>query len=56
MEARFVASMPFCDYMDNFPDEKQGLWGVLAKIMPNENVDIDALRKKYANVERVYRH
>lgn len=56
MEARLVASMPFCDYMDGFPGEKQGLWGVLAKIIADNNIDIDALRKKYANVERVYRH
>lgn len=56
MEARLVASMPFCDYMDGFPEEKQGLWGVLAKIIADNNIDIDALRKKYANVERVYRH
>ena len=50
------ANEPFSKYMDNYQLEKNGLWGVLAKIMPNENVDIDVLRKKYANVERVYRH
>lgn len=54
-EALYVASMSFCDYMDGFPFEKQGLWGVIAKIMPYSDVDIDALRKKYANVERIYR-
>lgn len=40
-------------YMDNSPDEKNGLWGVLKKVYPGE-VDIDSIREIYSNVERRY--
>ena len=54
--SKLFANEPFPKYMDNYPLERNGLWGVLTKIMPNKNVDIDLLRKKYAHVEKIYRH
>ena len=52
-EAKMIMNIPFCVYMDNFPDEKSGLWGVLKKIYPGQ-VDIDSIRENYSNVERRY--
>lgn len=51
-ETLIVMSMPFSDYMDNFPDEKNGLWGVVQKLL-DRKIDIFALREKYKNVKRV---
>ena len=39
-------------YMDGFPDEKNGLWGVVQELL-GRKVDIPDLREKYKNVERV---
>ena len=52
-EANMKMNIPFGVYMDNFPDEKNGLWGVLKKVYPGE-VDIDSIREIYSNVERRY--
>lgn len=52
-EANMIMNIPFGMYMDNFPDEKNGLWGVLKKVYPGE-VDIDSIKVKYSNVERKY--
>ena len=48
-----IMNIPFGVYMDNFPDEKNGLWGVLKKVYPGE-VDIDSIRENYLNVDRRY--
>ena len=44
--------MPFVEFMDMFPDETDGLWGVVREIL-GKNIDISALRKKYEHVNRV---
>ena len=51
-ETLVVNSLPFIDYMDGFPDEKNGLWGVVQELL-GRKVDILDLREKYKNVERV---
>ena len=51
-ETLVVNSLPFIDYMDGFPDEKNGLWGVVQELL-GRKVDIPDLREKYKNVERV---
>ena len=44
--------LPFAVYMDGFPDEKDGLWGVVRELL-NQQIDIDALRNKYKDVKRI---
>jgi len=51
-ETLIVKNLPFVDYMDNFPDEKNGLWGVVQELL-GRKVDITAFREKYKNVDRV---
>lgn len=50
-ESLIVMHLPFTDYMDAFPDEKDGLWGVVRELLEKE-FDIDVLRNKYRDVER----
>lgn len=50
-ETLFVNSLPFVDYMDGFPDEKNGLWGVVQELL-GRKVDIPDLREKYKDVKR----
>ena len=50
-ESLFVMKLPFAVYMDGFPDEKDGLWGVVRELL-NQQIDIDALRNKYKDVKR----
>lgn len=38
--------------MNAFPDEKDGLWGVV-RGLPGTEIDIENLGNKYKNVERV---
>lgn len=52
-QARFVMQAPFSEYMDNFPDEQNGLWGVLKIVYP-EKINIEDIKVKYSNVEREY--
>lgn len=47
-----VNSLPFLDYMDGFPNEKNGLWGVVQELL-GRKVDMSSLREKYKDVERV---
>ncbi|MCR4704053.1 MAG: SEC-C domain-containing protein [Saccharofermentans sp.] len=51
-QARFVMEIPFVQYMDNFPDEKDGLWGVVREVL-NTDTDILSLREKYKETKRV---
>lgn len=46
-QANHTLTTPFQVYMDNYPGEKGGLWGVVRKIMPRK-IDILTLRQKYA--------
>ena len=32
-QAKFVMELPFNQYMDSFPDEKDGLWGVVREVL-----------------------
>ena len=50
-ESLIVMNLPFTDYMDAFPDEKDGLWGVVRELLEKE-FDIDVMRNKYRDVER----
>lgn len=51
-ESLIVMNLPFTDYMNAFPDEKDGLWGVVRELLGTE-IDIENLRNKYKDVERV---
>ena len=52
-QAQHVMDMAFGDYMSQYPDEKEGLWGVVKKVFPGK-VCIDELKEKYHNVNREY--
>lgn len=51
-QAKYVMELPFVQYMDSFPDEKDGLWGVVRELL-NENIDIPFLRERYRDTKRV---
>lgn len=52
-ETRFILDCPFSDYMTSFPNEVNGLWTVLRKILPKYySFNIAKLYEKYLNVER----
>ena len=51
-QAKFVMEIPFVQYMDSFPDAKDGLWGVVREIL-NTDIDIPSLREKYKDTKRV---
>ena len=53
-EALQVYRMPFVDYMDMYPYEKNGLWTVVQRVLDND-VDIKALRDKYKDTKRNYK-
>lgn len=44
--------LPFNQYMDSFPDEKGGLWGVVREVLSTD-VNISSLREKYKDTKRV---
>lgn len=50
--AKFVMGLPFTQYMDSFPDEKGGLWGVVREVLSTD-VNIPSLREKYKDTKRV---
>lgn len=43
--------MPFVDYLDNYPFEKNGLWTVIQRISPVP-INYRTLREKYSDVQR----
>lgn len=45
-QAKFVMGLPFNQYMDSFPDEKGGLWGVVREVLSTD-VNILLNREKY---------
>ena len=51
-ESLSVLNLPFVDYMDAYPDEKDGLWSVVSELIGRE-IDIDILRCKYKDVDRI---
>lgn len=50
-EALFVSQCPFSLYMDMFPDNNKGLWGIVEEILDIE-INVDKIKEKYTNVER----
>lgn len=50
-QAKFVMELPFVQYMDGLPDEKDGLWGVVREVL-NTDIDIPSLREKYKGMKR----
>lgn len=50
-ETLLVMNTPFPEYMDKYPDEENGLWGVV-QVLLGHTIDIPTLRKKYQMVER----
>lgn len=51
-QAKFVMGLPFNQYMDSFPDEKGGIWGVVREVLSTD-VNIPSLREKYKDTKRV---
>ena len=49
-DASLATSVPFCMYMDNFPDAPNGLWSVVEHLLGHK-VDIAALRAKYRSTK-----
>ena len=54
-EAALVLSTPFATFMDNFPGETNGLWGVVQTIL-QKPIDLRILHEKYSEVNRVFVH
>ena len=49
-----VIYTPFNDYMSNYPNDANGLWGVLREIMPKHyRCDINMLKDIYKDTQRV---
>ena len=51
-QAKFVMELPFNQYMDSFPEEKDGLWGVVREVLSTD-INIPSLREKYKDTKRV---
>lgn len=52
-QAFFAFNTPFVDYMDMYPKEVDGLWGILKKVFPKD-INIMEVKKKYNKVQRVF--
>ena len=50
METKMVIARPFGEYMQGFPDAKDGLWTIVKLLLPE--VDIALIKEKYKSVER----
>mgnify|MGYP000047999630 FL=1 len=50
-QALAVINSTFNDYMDSFPFNKKGLWGVVEEILRHD-IDINILKEKYNNTKR----
>ena len=53
--ASYILSVSFSDYMDSYPDEKNGLWKIV-EIIIDKKVDVPSLRNKYRHVQWKYIH
>lgn len=51
-QANRVFNTPFVTYMDIFPGDENGLWGILKKVFPKE-ISIENIKSKYTDVQRV---
>lgn len=54
-ETSMLLSTPFTTFMDYFPGETNGLWGVVQTIL-QKPIDLSILRAKYREVNRVLVH
>ncbi|WP_282432793.1 SEC-C metal-binding domain-containing protein [Desulfosporosinus sp. FKB] len=55
--AQMLTNIPFNSYMSGFPDNKNGLWGVI-KDLGNEmslDFDLEQLKEKYSQTKWVYK-
>ena len=53
-QTKRIITIPFSEYMSNCPWEKNGLWTVLQKILPNTIlIDIEQLKEKYKDTKRI---
>ena len=50
-DAKIVSSTPFVVFMNSYPEDKKGLWGVVEKIL-DTTVDISQMEQKYEHVQR----
>ena len=50
-QTKLLLQMPFNEYMDNFPWNDRGLWGVIEEVT-NKTIDIKEFRKKYKDTVR----
>ena len=51
-DALLVAEMPFVTFMNLYPDEEDGLWSIVEKILETP-IDIFQMEKKYEHVTRM---
>ena len=50
IDANYATTVPFCIYMDNFPDAPNGLWSVV-EVLLGQTVDITSMRTKYSDTK-----
>lgn len=48
-DAALVRSVPFCEYMDNFPNDASGLWGVTKAIGKHLNLRLNPRQLRIAH-------
>mgnify|MGYP000025489258 FL=1 len=53
--ANYILSIPFTDYLDSYPNEKEGLWKVVECVL-GKKIDVPSLRVKYKNTQWKYVH
>lgn len=53
-QTKMLLSLSFNEYMNYFPDNENGLWGVIEEIL-NKKIDIEKFQEKYKNTERSIR-
>lgn len=50
-DAKGVISMPFGEYMQKFPNGRDGLWSIVKMLLPEVNIDF--VKEKYKSIERI---
>ena len=50
-DAKMVSLIPFTVYMNSYPDEEKGLWGVVEKVLET-TVNVSQMEQKYEHVQR----
>ena len=54
MDALYVATTPFCDFMDTYPERVNGLWDVVEDVL-GRKLSRDTMLLKYAGTKREMR-